>query len=141
MPATLKSPEAVLRNALVANADVQALISGRIYPLRYVGGPAIQFPLLIWRRARILRTPTLTGPGGMPRVTMELYAYATDYFTARDLADKCRRVLDGYAGSLENVEVRQATLEDESDDIVEQEGAEVPIYSVRQQYDIFWVEN
>jgi hypothetical protein len=141
MPTTLKSPEAVLRNALVANADVQALIAGRIYPLRYVGGPAIQFPLLLWRRARILRTPTLTGPGGMPRVTMELYVYATDYYTARDLADKCRRVLDGYAGSVENVEVRQATLEDEVDDIVEQEGAEVPIYSVRQTYDIFWVES
>jgi hypothetical protein len=60
---------------------------------------------------------------------------------ARDLADKCRRVLDGYAGSIDNTEVRQATLEDESDDIVDQEGAETSIYSVRQEYDIFWVEN
>ena len=33
----LKSPEAILRNALVANAEVQELIGGRIYPLRYVG--------------------------------------------------------------------------------------------------------
>jgi hypothetical protein len=138
---SLKSPEAVLRNALVANTAVQAIINGRIYPLRHVGPAPIQFPLIIWRRARIERVPTMTGPAGMPRVTMEMYIYATTYNVARDLADKCRRVLDGYAGSIDNTVVRQATLEDESDDIVDQEGAETSIYSVRQEYDIFWVEN
>lgn len=137
----LKSPEAVLRNALVSNPDVQALISGRIYPLRYVGPTPIQFPLLIWRRAGITRTATLGGPAGIPNVTMELYVYATTYNSARDLADKCRKVLDGYAGSFDNTEVRQATLEDESDDLVDVEGAENSLYTVRQEYDIFWLEN
>jgi hypothetical protein len=138
---SLKSPEAVLRNALVANTAVQALIDGRIFPLRFVGTGAAQFPLIIWRRSRIERVATMGGPAGMPRVTMELYIYATTYNVARDLADKCRRVLDGYSGSIDNTEVRQATLQDESDDLVEQEGAETTIYSVRQEYDIFWVEN
>jgi hypothetical protein len=137
----LKSPEAVLRNALVSDQSVQALISGRIYPLRYVGPAPIQFPLIIWRRAGITRTPSLTIPGGVPKVVMELLIYATTYNVARDLADKCRKVLDGYAGSFDNTEVRQATLEDESDDLVDQEGAENSIYVVRQEYNIFWVEN
>jgi hypothetical protein len=137
---SLKSPEAVLRNALVANVDVQALISGRIYPLRYVGPTPIQFPLLIWRRARILRAQTLGGPVGVPRVSVELYAYATTYNVARDLADKCRRVLDGYGGTLDNVEVKQVSLEDESDELIEQEGAETSLYLVKQTYDIWWQE-
>ena len=137
----LKSPEAVLRNALVSSQSVQALISGRIYPLRYVGPAPIQFPLIIWRRAGITRTASLTLPGGVPKVVMELLIYATTYNAARDLADKCRKVLDGYAGSFDNTEVRQATLEDESDDLVDQEGAENSIYVVRQEYNIFWVEN
>ena len=137
----LKSPEAVLRNALVSSQSVQALISGRIYPLRYVGPAPIQFPLIIWRRAGITRTASLTTPGGVPKVVMELLIYATTYNAARDLADKCRKVLDGYAGSFDNTEVRQATLEDESDDLVDQEGAENSIYVVRQEYNIFWVEN
>ena len=137
----LKSPEAVLRSALVGSTAVNALISGRIYPLRYVGPQPVQYPLIIWRRARIQRVPTMTGPAGLPRVTMELHIYALTYNAARDLADKCRKVLDGYAGSIDNTEVRQATLEDESDDLVDQEGAETSIYTVRQQYDIFWVEN
>lgn len=138
---SLKSPEAVLRNALVADAGVQALISGRIYPLRHVGPAPVQFPLLIWRRSRITREHTFTGPAGVPRVTMELYVYATSYSVARDLADKCRRVLDGYGGSLDNVEVKQVSLEDESDDLVDQEGAETSLYVCQQTYDIRWQEN
>lgn len=137
----LKSPEAVLRNALISNPEVQSLIQGRIYPLRHVGPSPIQFPLIIYRRSGVIRTATLGGPAGVPNVRMELLVYATTYNVARDLADKCRRVLDGYAGSLENTEVRQATLEDESDDIVDVDGAENSLYTVRQEYDIFWLEN
>jgi hypothetical protein len=136
----LKSPEAILRNALVADEQVQALIGGRIYPLRYVGTAAIEFPLIIWRRARVLREMAMNGPVGLPRVTVEFYLYGTTYETARDLADKCRRVLDGFAGVLDNTEVRQASLMDEADDLVEIEGAESSLYLVRQTYDLFWVE-
>ena len=137
----LKSPEAVLRNALVTNADVQALISGRIYPLRYVGPSPIQFPLIIWRRARVLREVGMNGPLGLPRVTVELYVYGTTYEATRDLADKCRRVLDGFAGVLDHTEVRQVSMMDEADDLVEIDGAENSLYLVRQTYDLFWVEN
>ena len=137
----LKSPEAVLRNALVTNVDVQALISGRIYPLRYVGPSPIQFPLIIWRRARVLRDIGMNGPTGQPRVTVEMYVYGTTYEAARDLADKCRRVLDGFSGSFDNTEVRQVSLMDEADDLVEIDGAENSLYLVQQTYDLFWVEN
>ena len=137
----LKSPEAVLRNALVTNVDVQALISGRIYPLRYVGPAPIQFPLIIWRRARVLRDIGMNGPTGQPRVTVELYVYGSTYEAARDLADKCRRVLDGFSGSFDNTEVRQVSLMDEADDLVEIDGAENSLYLVQQTYDLFWLEN
>lgn len=138
---SLKSPEAVLRNALVTNADVQALISGRIYPLRYTGPAKIEFPIVVWRRARILRIPTMGGPAGLPKVTVEMNFYGSTYESVRDLADKARRVLDGYAGSFNNVVVEQSTLEDESDDLVEVEGSEASLYVVRQQYDVFWQES
>ena len=136
----LKSPEAVLRNALISDADVQALIGGRIYPLRYVGPSPIQFPIIIWRRARVLREMAMSGPVGLPKVTVELYVYGVTYEAARDLADKCRRVLDGFAGSLDNTEVRQSFLVDEADDLVEIDGAENSLYLVRQTYETFWLE-
>jgi hypothetical protein len=137
----LKSPEAVLRNALISDTDVQALIGGRIYPLRYVGPSPIQFPIIIWRRARVLREMAMSGPVGLPKVSVELYVYGVTYEAARDLADKCRRVLDGFAGSLDNTEVRQSFLVDEADDLVEIDGAENSLYLVRQTYDLFWLEN
>jgi hypothetical protein len=137
----LKSPEAVLRNALISDTDVQALVNGRIYPLRYVGPSPIQFPIVIWRRARVLREMAMSGPVGLPKVSVELYVYGVTYEAARDLADKCRRVLDGFAGSLDNTEVRQSLLMDEADDLVEIDGAENSLYLVRQTYDLFWLEN
>ena len=136
----LKSPEAVLRNALISDTDVQALIGGRIYPLRYVGPSPIQFPIIIWRRARVLREMAMSGPVGLPKVSVELYVYGVTYEAARDLADKCRRVLDGFAGSLDNTEVRQSFLVDEADDLVEIDGAENSLYLVRQTYETFWLE-
>jgi hypothetical protein len=136
----LKSPEAVLRTALIGNADVQALIAGRIYPLRYVGPQPVAFPITIWRRSGIIREQTLSGPMGVPKLTVEFHHYATTYETARDLADKARKVLDGYGGTVDNVEVKQVALADEADDLVEQEGAETSIYVVRQSYEIWWQE-
>ena len=137
----LKSPEAVLRNALISDTDVQALIGGRIYPLRYVGPSPIQFPIIIWRRARVLREMAMSGPVGLPKVTVELYVYGATYEAARDLADKCRRVLDGFAGTFDNTEVRRSLLMDEADDLVEIDGAENSLYLVRQTYDLLWLEN
>lgn len=136
----LKSPEAVMRAALVGNAAVQSLVSGRIYPLRHVGPQPIAFPLIIWRRAGVIREQTLGLPMGVPRLTVELYVYGTTYESARDLADKCRQVLDGYGGTLDNVTVRQVALVDEEDDLVMQEGSESSLYSVRQNYEVWWQE-
>jgi hypothetical protein len=136
----MKSPEFVLRTALVNSTAVNSLIGGRIYPLRYVGPQRITYPLLIWRRARIERQQAFNAPVGVPRVTMELFAYGETYEAARDLADKCRVVLDGYGGTVDNTEVKQTALIDEADDLVEVEGAESPLYTVKQTYDIWWQE-
>jgi hypothetical protein len=136
----MKSPEFVLRTALVGSTAVNSVISGRIYPLRHVGPQKIAYPLLIWRRARIIREQAFNGPVGVPRVSMELYAYGETYESARDLADKCRVVLDGYGGTVDNTEVKQTALVDEADDLVEVDGAESPLYMVKQTYDIWWQE-
>ena len=136
----MKSPEAVLRNALLTDPAVAAIVGFRIYPMRYVGPSPVQLPLIIWRRARILREQTLGSPMGVPRATVEFYLYAESYSAVRNLADKCRARLDGYGGTFHNTHVEQASLEDESDDLVTLEGAETSLYSVLQTYDIRWQE-
>jgi len=137
MPA--KYPEAVLRSALVGSTAVVSLVSGRIYPL--LAPATATLPYVTWRRSGISREQTLGAPMGVPRVTVEFSIYGTTYEQAREVADSMRVVLDGYGGTVDNTQVRQASLENESDDFVELAGADLPpVYQITQTYDIWWQE-
>lgn len=135
----LKSPEAVLRSALVANATVSGLIGTRVYPV--LAPATASLPLVTWRRSGIQREQTLVAPMGVPRVTVEYSIYGATYEQAREVADAMRAVLDGYGGTADNTTVRQTSLEDESDDFVTLAGADMPpVYQVTQRYDVWWQE-
>lgn len=135
----LKSPEAVLRSALVGSAAVSAIVGSRIYPVLAPASAAM--PLVTWRRSGVQREQTLSGPMGLPRVSVEYSIYGTTYEQARELADSMRAVLDGYGGTLDNTTIRQTSLEDESDDFVTLAGADLPpVYQVTQRYDVWWSE-
>ena len=135
----LKSPEAVLRTALVGNAAVASLIGTRIYPVLAPATAAL--PLVTWRRSGVQREQTLGSPMGLPRVSVEYSIYGTTYEQARQVADAMRVVLDGYGGTADNTTVRQTSLEDESDDFVTLAGADLPpVYQVTQRYDCWWSE-
>jgi len=137
MPA--KYPEAVLRTALVGSTAVTSLVSTRIYPVLAPASAAL--PFVTWRRAGIQREQTLSVPMGVPRVSVDYAIYATTYEQARDVADAMRVVLDGYGGTADNTEVKQASLENESDDFVTLAGADMPpVYQITQSYDVWWQE-
>lgn len=136
---SLKSPEAVLRTALVGTTAVTSLVSSRIYPV--LAPASASLPFVTWRRSGIQREQTLGGPMGMPRVSVEYSIYGTTYEEARQVADAMRLVLDGYGGTSNNTEVKQTSLEDESDDFVQLAGADLPpVYQVTQRYDCWWIE-
>lgn len=135
----MKSPEAVLRSALVANATVAGLIGTRIYPV--LAPATASLPFVTWRRVAIRRQQTLGGPAGMPVTSVEYSIFGTTYEQARAVADAMRSVLDGYGGTANNTEVKQTSLEQESDDFVTLGGAELPpAFQITQQYDVFWQE-
>jgi hypothetical protein len=79
---------------------------------------------------------------GMGTVLLAVDVYAETYGEARDIADKCRLVLDGYGTSVENyVSVRNVSLDTESDGVVQLAGGDLPpILTVQQQYSILWQE-
>ncbi|WP_353246547.1 DUF3168 domain-containing protein [Limnohabitans sp.] len=135
----MKSPEAVLRSALVANNAVSALIGSRVYPV--IAPATAALPFVTWRRVAIRRQQTLGGPSGMPVTSVEYSIFGTTYEQAREVADAMRSVLDGYGGTANNTEVKQTSLEQESDDFVTLGGAELPpAFQITQQYDVFWQE-
>lgn len=135
----MKSPEAVLRSALVASTAVTSLVSARIYPV--LAPATASLPFVTWRRVAIRRQQTLGAPMGMPVTSVEYSIFGLTYEQARDVADAMRSVLDGYGGSANNTEVKQTSLEQESDDFVTLAGAELPpAYQITQQYDVWWQE-
>lgn len=135
----MKSPEAVLRSALVASTAVTSLVSARIYPV--LAPATASLPFVTWRRVAIRRQQTLGGPMGMPVTSVEYSIFGSTYEQAREVADAMRVVLDGYGGTANNTEVKQTSLEQESDDFVTLGGAELPpAYQITQQYDVFWQE-
>lgn len=135
----LKSPEAVLRGQLVANSSVSALVAGRVYPL--LAPDDAPLPFITWRRSGITRQHSLSGPMGTPTVSVEFQLYAETYNAARDLADKVRLVLDGYGGTVDTVEVKHVSLDQEYDGFVQLAGSQVPpVYTVVQVYNAIWQE-
>lgn len=134
-----KYPESVLRSALVANTAVTSIVGSRIYPVLAPASAAV--PFVTWRRSSVQREQTLGRPAGMPRVTVEYSIYGNTYEQTRELADAMRLVLDGYGGTADNTEVKQTSLEDESDDFATLAGADLPpVYQVTQRYDVWWNE-
>lgn len=135
----MKSPEAVLRNVLVTNTVASSLVGTRVYPI--LAPQSAAMPFITYRRAGIQRQQTLAGPSGVPKVTVEVDVYAATYEAARDVADRVRRCLDGYGGTVDNTVVKQTSLENEQDDFVQLAGADLPpVYSVKQTYDVLWQE-
>jgi hypothetical protein len=136
----MKSPEAVLRTALVGNTSVTTMVGTRIYPL--LAPKTAALPFITWRRSGISREHTLAGPMGMPNVSVEMQSFAATYEDVRQLADRVRVVLDGYGGTVNNVEVKHVSLEQESDDFVQLAGGDLPpVYQVTQTFNVLWQES
>lgn len=136
----MKSPESVLRSALIGNAAVSSMVGSRVYPL--LAPKTASLPFITWRRAGISREHTLAGPMGMPNVSVEVQSFATTYEDVRELADRVRLVLDGYGGTVNNVEVKNVSLENEADDFVQLAGGDLPpVYQVTQTFNVLWQES
>lgn len=136
---SLKSPESVLRTAMVADATLNGQIGTRIYPV--IAPASATLPFVTWRRAGIQRSQTLGLPVGVPRLSVEFAIYAATYEAAREVADRMRVVLDGFGGTVDNVVVKQVSLEQESDDFVALAGAEMPpAFQITMVFDVWWQE-
>ena len=136
----VRSPEQVLIDELEECPAVAEVIGGRFFPVIAPASAALPFPT--WRRAGVQREMTLQGPSGVTTVTLAVDIYAETYAAVREIADRCRSVLDGFNGTLGNwVSVRNVSLLNEQDGFVSLAGGDLPpVYSVTQTYNVLWQE-
>jgi hypothetical protein len=134
----MKSPEQLVIDQLENAPSVADLLADRIYPV--IAPASAALPFATWRRVGVQREMTLSGPSGMPTVTLSLDMYAETYTAVREIADRCREVLHGFGGSVGNyVHVAIVSCLNESDGFVQLAGGELPpVYSVTQTYTILW---
>jgi hypothetical protein len=134
----VRAPEKLISDRLSADPAVGQVLGGRVYPV--IAPASATLPLATWRRAAVQREQTLTGPTGLPTVTLSLDLYAETYEAVRDLADRCRACLDGFGGGVGNsVQIRLVSLLNEADGFVSLAGGDLPpVYSVTQTYTILW---
>lgn len=101
---------------LLADADVSALIDDRIFP--NVAPQDAALPLLVYQRISSPRVRSQSGPSGLAHPRFQIRAKAATYAGARDLANKVRVSLDGFAGTMGGgggVSVGAAFLDNERD--------------------------
>jgi hypothetical protein len=135
----LQAPEQAVANALKQDAAVALVVGDRIYPV--LAPSTASIPFVTWRRQAVQRQQTLSGPMGMPTVVLTIDCYALTYEAVRDLADKIRRVLDGWGEQKLGIDIRHVSLDGESDGFVQLAGGDAPpVYSVTLTFSILWKE-
>lgn len=136
----LKSPEAVLMRALLAAPKVAHVLGRQIYAI--LAPQSATFPFATYQRTGIDREQTLSSPMGVPTVTVDFQVYGQTYEQAREAADAIRSTLDGYGGSALGCTVSQVALDNESDDFVTLQGADLPpAYQITMTFDVWWQES
>ncbi len=135
---SFKAPEKVIADLLIADPAVASILAGRIYPV--IAPASAALPFATWRRQGVQREQSLSGPVGMPTVTLAIDLFAEGYEQVRDLADAVRSCLDGWGGGVGNyVSVRLVSLLNEADGFVQLAGGDLPpVYSVSQTYQVLW---
>ena len=113
--------EAKMVDILLADTGVAAIVGTKIFPV--VVRQTTSLPSLIYRRLPGgERTYSLAGRGGMTTVIVAIYGWATDYATARSLADAVRDALDAYTSNT-STNIQVASVTDGADDWSDELGA------------------
>lgn len=136
---SFKSPEASVRTRLVTSAPVTAIVGDRVFAV--IAPADAPLPFVTWRRVAVSREQSLSGPIGMPTVTLSIDVFCVTYEETRELADVIRASLDGWGGTSNNVRVANVSLVNEADGFVTLAGGDVPpVYTVQLTFQILWQE-
>jgi hypothetical protein len=120
--------EVVLRDTLINNDDVYALVGNKVFPLVIPQGTKL--PCITFQRLRSYPANTLSGASGLEKVDLEIDVWGMEYGQTKDVAKAVRAAMpaQGPWG---------AHLRYDSDDY-EYTG---PYYRVLMRYTVWFLEN
>ena len=131
--------EAAIRSVLVADASVDALVDGRIYPWMRQQGSV--FPAIVYELDDTEPSEGLGGHLDLTRVTITINSIAETYSAAKELASDVRAAMNGYTGTSEGVVIK-SVIHDNDTGIVEDSeiGNSRGVSTIVSEY-IIWYES
>lgn len=133
MPKTL---EESLFLALAVDAAVNAIAGQRVYPNRLP--QKVTYPCVMYFRVSTVRDYHQAGSDGVPQARFQINSYAAKYADAKALAKAVLEVLDGFSGTLGDLQganVLGVFSEDEMDDYDDELKVDVVVQDFRITYD------
>ena len=107
------SIEISLRNHLLTDANVTALVDNRIYPGKLP--PTTEFPAITYAKASGRELLTCDGPEGTAQARIRLRICSDTYQETLDTFDVVRDALHGHTGELGDHTAALVSIEDDSD--------------------------
>tara|TARA_R110002074_G_scaffold383239_1_gene563449 strand:- start:473 stop:868 length:396 start_codon:yes stop_codon:yes gene_type:complete len=102
-----------IRAAVIADSNLNAIISGRIYHERMPQNATM--PAILFSRVSTSQNSMLDGIDTLTQVRIQLDIYGDTSASVRDLSTKLRTLLNGHAGDLGGSAVQFARLDSEID--------------------------
>jgi hypothetical protein len=127
--------EDALLTRLTGFAELEALVGARAFHPSAPLAPIV--PYVVFRRVTTQRTPLLAGASGYARPRVQFDAWAETDDVIGDVAAALRHGLDGFAGTVAQVDILSAALVNESHDL----DREANLFHVRQDYELLYRED
>jgi hypothetical protein len=106
--------EQALRDLIVANVTINALVSGRVYPVTAPQKPT--FPLIVFNRISTERQFTHQGNAHLAAARFQFTAFATTPTQAKTLSAAIVSLFHGYQGTVGAEKIQKSEVVNEADE-------------------------
>ena len=109
--------EDAIYTMLNGDATLTTFVNDRIYAGKAPQGAAL--PLLVFRRVSADRQPHQAGVGNFVEAFMEFNCWATTNREAAQIAERVRKICDGFRGQVNGVTMDKVYISNETHDVLQ----------------------
>lgn len=136
----MRYPEQLIRRVMTADPKLARLLGFQVFPM--IVPTSAQMPFATYQRSSVNREKAINSSPGVPRVDVDLNFFAERYSQVREIADTARELLDHMTADSQGVSVLNVTIEDESEDMIQLEGGDIPpAWQITMTLSVQWSES
>lgn len=98
---------------LQTKPDVTSIVGNRVYPMLLPQGS--EYPAIVYQRISGMRVRSHSGPSSLAYPRIQFSCWAQTYSDAKRLAERLRVSLDGYRGTVGDMNIQAIFVENDID--------------------------